>query len=176
MTDRATSKFQIFRTRDAVSLDETDHMEVVGMTEAIAEGASDAVSAGLDRAYDTRVVFSSPEMSLTYAWFKSEYPLPRHSHNSDCLYYIMAGSIKFGTETLSKGDGFLLPADMPYAYTAGPEGVELLEFRNTDTFNFKWLSAGPAFWETVAKTAGRKKEEWLTEKPPLNAAQLSLDE
>lgn len=171
MTDHAQTRFQIFRTSEAPSLNESNHMEMVGMTPEIGEHAVRLLQAGLDQAFDTRVVFSSPTMSLTYAWFKSDYPLPRHSHDSDCLYYVMAGSILFGNQTLGKGDGFLLPAGMPYAYVAGPEGVELLEFRTTDHFNFKWLTSGGAFWEAAIKTAQNKREDWLTEQPPLGAGQ-----
>jgi hypothetical protein len=169
MSDNNKSRFRIFRTSEAPSIDESNHMEVVGMTPEIGEQALRSLQAGLDRAYDTRVVFACPTMSLTYAWFKSDYPLPRHSHDSDCLYYIMAGSIRFGHQTLGKGDGFFLPADMPYAYIAGPDGVELLEFRGTDHFNFKWLTSGSAFWEAAIKTAQNKREAWLTEQPPLGA-------
>lgn len=169
MTSKTNSKLQIFRTQDAVPLEETEHMEIVGMTDEIIAGATRVQEAGFGAAYDTRVVFSSPDMSLTYAWFKSDYPLPRHSHDSDCLYYVIAGSIQFGKETLRKGDGFLLPADMPYAYVAGPDGVEILEFRNTSSFNFKWLTHGPAFWESTLATIERKRDDWQTEQPPLGA-------
>ncbi|MDQ1430431.1 MAG: hypothetical protein QOF40_1033, partial [Actinomycetota bacterium] len=32
------------------------------------------------------------------------------------------------------GSGFV-PADAPYAYTAGPEGIEILEFRHASAFD-----------------------------------------
>lgn len=42
-----------------------------------------------------------------------------------------------GTRTLGPGDGFFLPADQPYAYRAGPQGVKLLEFRHQACFDMK---------------------------------------
>ena len=32
-------------------------------------------------------------MHVSYIWFKSGYVLPPHSHDGDCLYYILAGSL-----------------------------------------------------------------------------------
>jgi hypothetical protein len=41
--------------------------------------------AGIEEGQAVKLLFSAPGFSLTYAWFKSGFPLPRHSHNSDCL-------------------------------------------------------------------------------------------
>jgi hypothetical protein len=70
-------------------------------------------------------------MSLVHAWFGPNFPLFRHSHPrmGDCLYYIVAGQAILGSRTLNPGDGFFVPNGMPYKYRAGPEGVEILEFR-----------------------------------------------
>ncbi|MGJ3627380.1 cupin domain-containing protein [Sphingomonas sp. MMS24-JH45] len=76
-----------------------------------------------------------PGMSLTYAWFKSGFPLPLHSHNADCLYYIIAGTLKLEREELGAGDGFFVGKDAPDQYKPGPTGVEVLEFRTADTFD-----------------------------------------
>jgi len=70
-------------------------------------------------------------MSLIHAWFGPNFPLFRHSHPKlgDCLYYIVAGSAVLGNRVLGPGDCFFVPNGMPYKYRAGPEGVEILEFR-----------------------------------------------
>jgi hypothetical protein len=70
-------------------------------------------------------------MSLAHAWFGANFPLFRHSHPAygDCLYYVIAGEITLGKRRLKPGSTFFLPNGMPYKYTAGPAGVELLEFR-----------------------------------------------
>jgi len=70
-------------------------------------------------------------MSLIHVWFGPNFPLFRHSHPryGDCLYYVVAGEITMGKRRLGPGSGFFVPNGMPYKYTAGPDGVELLEFR-----------------------------------------------
>ncbi len=70
-------------------------------------------------------------MSLVHAWFGPNFPLFRHSHPAygDCLYYVLAGEVILGRRRLGAGSGFFVPNGMPYKYTAGPAGVEVLEFR-----------------------------------------------
>lgn len=70
-------------------------------------------------------------MSLVHAWFGPNFPLFRHSHPrfGDCLYYIVAGEIIMGSRELKAGDGFFVPNGAPYKFQAGPNGVEVLEFR-----------------------------------------------
>jgi len=70
-------------------------------------------------------------MSLVHVWFGPNLPLFRHSHPryGDCLYYVVAGEILLGRRRLGPGSGFFVPNGMPYKYTAGPAGVEVLEFR-----------------------------------------------
>ena len=70
-------------------------------------------------------------MSLVHVWFGANFPLFRHSHPKfgDCLYYVVAGEILMGNQTLRAGSTFFVPNGQPYKYTAGPAGVELLEFR-----------------------------------------------
>ncbi|MAW28920.1 MAG: hypothetical protein CMP98_08975 [Gammaproteobacteria bacterium] len=70
-------------------------------------------------------------MSLVHVWFGPNMPLFRHSHpkNGDCLYYVAAGEAIMGRRTLGPGSTFFIPNGMPYKYTAGPDGVEVLEFR-----------------------------------------------
>ena len=70
-------------------------------------------------------------MSLVHVWFGANFELFRHSHPKygDCLYYVVAGELTLGNRKLGPGSTFFLPNGQPYKYTAGPAGVELLEFR-----------------------------------------------
>lgn len=70
-------------------------------------------------------------MSLVHAWFGPNFPLFTHSHPryGDCLYYVVAGEAILGKQRLGPGAGFFVPNGHPYKYTAGPAGVEILEFR-----------------------------------------------
>ena len=70
-------------------------------------------------------------MSLAHVWFGPNFELFRHSHPryGDALYYVVAGEITMGRKKLGVGSTIFLPNGHPYKYTAGPAGVEILEFR-----------------------------------------------
>ena len=70
-------------------------------------------------------------MTLAHIWFGPHFRLWRHSHPGlgDGLYYVVAGEIVMGKRTLGAGSTIFMPKEQPYQYTAGPAGVELLEFR-----------------------------------------------
>jgi quercetin dioxygenase-like cupin family protein len=106
--------FAILRARDAVDFDESGIMTTAMPTEIEMSGSIAAVEAGMLEGTRVKLLFAVPGMSLTHAWFKSGFPLPRHSHDADCLYYIIAGSLKIGTEELAAGDGFFVGAGVPY--------------------------------------------------------------
>lgn len=115
------------------------------------------------------VLFRQPGedgMSLTYGWFKSGYMLPRHSHNADCIYYMVAGSIIMGTQTLEAGDGVFIPSDAAYTFEAGPDGVELLEFRNAPDVHFHLRDNDDAHWEKVINARATRSAIWIDEVPP----------
>lgn len=163
-------KFQIFRAAEAPSLLEANCMDVLPFTPTQAEGLKAIHAAGQERGDETTVLVNIPGFSLVYAWFKKDYPLPLHSHNADCLYYIVSGSLKLGTEWLGARDSFFIPADVPYTYTPGPDGLEILEFRHAQTFDFNMLSKGEGFWKRAAATAAARQEEWkAASRPLLNA-------
>lgn len=129
-----------------------------------------AVGAGTS----SRVLFSAPGasgFSLVYAWFKSNYPLPTHSHNTPCLYYVVAGELLLGTQRLGAGDGFFVPANANYAYQAGPNGVEVLEFRDSSAFDFVMRGATLPMWERMAAICSANLEQWANETPPMRRSE-----
>lgn len=161
-----TETFRVFRKGDAPHLHETGAMVLAAMTPVVAEGVGRWVEAGLHEGNETRVLFSTPHMSLTYAWFKSDFPLPIHSHDADCLYYILAGSLKLGSELLQAGDGFFVGKDVPYSYRPGAEGVEVLEFRTVDHFDMKMKGATSAYWDKIVGGMDAARPNWGSESPP----------
>ncbi len=164
MTD---PRFAIFRSKEASSLEEAGVMRASGtLTPVELEGGQALAAAGYEEGHRLKLLFAAPGMSLTHVWFKSGFPLPRHSHDADCLYYIIAGSLRLGTEELGPGDGFLIGADVPYAYTPGESGVELLEFRTCGTFDIKLLADNPAFWDRALATVTAKQLVWPNEQIP----------
>jgi mannose-6-phosphate isomerase-like protein (cupin superfamily) len=166
-TARKAPRFEIFRGKDARDYAEHDVMSMDDITPAIAEGLAH-YSGGPDdvQGQIVEMLYAAPGFSLTKVWFKSGYPLPLHSHSTNCLYYILAGSIKVGTEELGPGDGFFVASDVPYTYTPGPEGVEVLEFRDTDKLNIRFMSRTKTFWEKAGKKISDRREIWKEELPP----------
>lgn len=99
--------------------------------------------------------------SLVHAWFGPGYRLSRHSHSADCLYYVLTGEAHMGSRVISAGDGFFVKADQPYVYEAGPEGVEVLEFRAATTFDMKVLDQTVERWQPILDAALANHDRWL---------------
>lgn len=161
-----TTRFRIFRKADAVDFETSGLMTPPALTPTQAEGAMALAQAGYANGHTIRLVFAMPGLSLAHAWFKSGFPLPRHSHDVDCLYYILAGSIRMGTEELGPGDAFFVGANVPYTYTPGEQGVELLEFRASSQFGIDLLVNNPAYWAKAAETVRQQQFAWQQEQPP----------
>ena len=164
------ARFQIYRAADAPAYSETTCMETVGLTDIMLDGIARAGEAGDSDGNEVKLLFAMPGMSLTYAWFKSGFPLPLHSHNADCLYYIIAGSLKLGTEELGPGDGFFVGSDVPYTYKPGPDGVEVLEFRTVEHFDMKFQGRTAAYWDKVVAGMDAARPNWSSEAPPSGRA------
>lgn len=164
-----STRFAIFRAQSAMDFEESGHMTPAELTQVALQGSIELAKAGYADGHRLKLLFAIPGLSLTHVWFKSGFPLPRHSHDADCLYYIIAGSIRIGTEELGPGDGFFVGADVPYSYTPGESGVELLEFRTADSFGIRLLANNPAFWAKAAETVRARKEAWAREMEPPSA-------
>jgi hypothetical protein len=158
--------FAIFRACDAVEYDETGVMTSQPLAEAAMAGSAAMLEAGMLEGSKLRLLFSRPGFSLSYAWFKSGFPLPRHSHNADCLYFIIAGSLRIGTEELGPGDGFFVGSDVPYTYMPGDLGVEVLEFRDSNNFDLKLLANNPEYWRKALDGLLRDREKWTEQIAP----------
>ncbi|KHK91443.1 cupin domain-containing protein [Novosphingobium malaysiense] len=169
MSDNETQRprFEIFRGADAPTLEECGCMTYEGDAPNLAAMQPRFAEATQARGEYNDVPYRRPGMSLARLWFKSGFPLPLHTHDCECLYYIVAGSVRMGSETLGAGDGFYVGADVPYSYTAGPEGVEILEFRNTDSFNIKVKDKPVEAWEKTVEVMRDASSRWDGENPPV---------
>ena len=167
-------RMKIFRSSEARAIQ--DHMPVLGVDSGVQAGlqqlaaatGSHPVTAGTRAS----LLFSEAGeqgMSLSHVWFKSGYILPRHSHNTDCLYYVVGGELRLGTQVLRKGEGFFIPADTAYTYEAGPEGVEVLEFRNATRFHFLFQGNDESHWSRIAGVLSASCEKWESEPAPTDA-------
>jgi quercetin dioxygenase-like cupin family protein len=111
----------------------------------------------------TKVLFKGDgdhELSLVYAHFLPGYRLPRHSHSADCLYYVLSGQAHMGNAVIGAGDGFFIRADQPYAYEAGPDGVEVLEFRTATSFDAKIHDRTVERWKPIVEAAEANLDTW----------------
>jgi quercetin dioxygenase-like cupin family protein len=105
--------------------------------------------------------------SLVKAWFGPHFVLPRHSHDADCLYYVVEGSLVMGSRTVSAGNGFFVPAGAPYAYEAGPDGVVVLEFRTRTSFGMNIVGGQLDRLRKMAEAADQHVERWKELRPQL---------
>jgi hypothetical protein len=163
--EKKAPPFEIFRARDACDYDESV-MHSGPTTPVEQEGMAAMMEAGMLEGSHLKLLYKRPGMSLTYVWFKSGFPLPLHSHSADCLYFIVAGSLRIGSEELGPGDGFFLGTDVPYAYVPGDDGVEVLEFRTSDNFDFRSLGKTGAYWEKAVANLLAARDHWPEETAP----------
>lgn len=100
--------------------------------------------------------------SITYVWFAPHCDIYRHSHNADCAYLVVGGQAILGNHVLERGDGFFVPGDAPYAYKAGAEGVEIIEFRPNggDQVTMNVLEANLDRWRQMTADAEAHRELW----------------
>jgi hypothetical protein len=165
-----TARMRIFRAADAYEIDETI-MPMAGVDENVLAGFQQVASCGLENGHRVRCLFQDKTgtgMSLVHIWYKSGFVLPQHRHDADCVYYVIAGEIHAGNAVVGQGDGLYIPKDHDYTYMAGPEGVELLEFRNTATFNIFFNGKDPGQWSRMAAAAEDNADAWkLQTKPPV---------
>ena len=153
----SSSKFAVFRFRDAREPVKAGVMTIAPMDPEQLPAIDVCMQAGIADGADTRLVFRGGGMSIVNVWFKTAYPLPLHTHNCDCLYYIIGGTLRLGTEELGTGDGFFVPANVPYTYTPGEHGVELVEFRNSESFDLKGRTTA-AFWAKALSVTKQNHE------------------
>jgi hypothetical protein len=160
---RQANAIEIFRRDDAPP---SVSGPKAGLTEVSIAGLTSLREAGMADGAETRLLFQDHGFSLIHVWFKSGFPLFRHSHGPDCLYQVIGGSLRLGEEVLRKGDGFFLPRGTLYAFEVGPEGVELLEIRREPICDTVVRADNPAFWEKALETIRARRQIWLNEPRP----------
>jgi mannose-6-phosphate isomerase-like protein (cupin superfamily) len=175
------AKLAVFRAAEGTPLEEYESMEPVYSPDVLA-GLTKLYEAGVSDGYSSRVLFESGGsngFSLIYAWFKGNFPLTAHLHDADCLYFVIGGELTLGkgvgSEIVRAGDGFFVPAGHMYGYTAGPEGVEILEFRSVSKFNIEYKGQPPAAWAALAAIMAANRQQWKTQVPPSRGASRRAD-
>jgi hypothetical protein len=166
--------FTLFRARDALPYEEAGVMTADPDSTTASEDFSPLIEGGMLEGSQVSLLFSRPGLSLTHAWFKTGFPLPRHSHNADCAYFIISGSLRIGTEELGPGDGFFVGTDVPYTYTPGEGGVEVLEIRTANLFDIKLLVNNKAWWDRAAERLGKVQPRWSEETAPPSGIKIGV--
>ncbi len=167
----ARNRITLFRAGEGKPLDH-ESMPFDGIDEATMAGLGRIMASGPQAAdgSHTTILFQTggaePGVSLSHAWFKSGFISPRHSHNADCIYYILAGEARFGAARLGPGDGIFIPAGDGYVLEVGEEGCELLEFRNAAQFNIHFKGNDEAHWGKIAQSYAAHMPDWASEPPP----------
>jgi quercetin dioxygenase-like cupin family protein len=161
----------IHRASDAVNLEDTDFMTPPEFPEGAPRISAEL---GADAAAGSQIKVLNRDdggFSLVHVWFKANYPLPRHSHDADCMYYVISGMAIMGSQKLRAGDSFFVPSDAPYQYTAGPDGVEVLEIRHgVDQFDIKVAADASQLQKLVAAAASNRQHWKESEVSPTFAA------
>jgi quercetin dioxygenase-like cupin family protein len=164
-TTRHKRGITIYRAADAPNLEATDFMSTPQMSPEARAGLSQSTRAGIVDGGVVKVLAREADgFSLVHVWFKANYPLPRHSHDADCMYYVISGSAVMGNQVLRAGDSFFVPADAPYQYDAGPDGVEVLEVRHgTERFDMKIPDVSAERWKSMADAVEANRNGWAAE-------------
>jgi hypothetical protein len=168
-SDGARKRMTVFRAADAKDVQED--MPLVGVDESVQAGFAKMMAMGAKAGSGEQAVcvFREPGekgLSLCYAWFKSNYVLVKHSHDADCIYYVISGELHAGSAVLKAGDGIFVPCDHPYTFTAGPEGVEFVEFRNATQFHINLKGNDEAHWDKIGSAYRDNKAKWEKETVP----------
>lgn len=161
-----TNRITLFRSTDD-HRGEHSHIVETGVDDTVRQGFARWAEAGLaEGAALTCIatIAASPDSprgtSLTHVRIGRHFLTPRHSHDVDCIYYVLAGSLRVGGGSLGRGDGMQVPAGEVYALEAGPEGAELLEFRSAIRFGIHYVQNDAAHWERIVGAAAANSAAW----------------
>ena len=149
-------RFQLFNGSPVGELD--DLMTPPEMPASVIESFELADIALVNEGFRTEPIFCDSDpagFSLVNIRLAPEAILPSHTHEVDCLYYVLSGSIVLGRRTLGAGAGFFVPADQPYGYRAGSEGAAVLEFRRSTRFGMVITDGSASRWREIVDTAKR---------------------
>jgi mannose-6-phosphate isomerase-like protein (cupin superfamily) len=167
---------KLYRAADAVDNGTTGFRGDGWASEETSKHLNALYEAGHNDGVQSSLLFrQTPEeggFSAVIVWGKPNYPLARHSHRSDCMYFVITGSATLGNVTLRPGDSFYAPDGAPYAWTAGPDGVEILEVRrNVDLIGTDMAEMSAATFERYLGAVEANHDRWteLDESPTFAA-------
>ena len=146
-----------------------DMMRPEGLEGSVLAGFARAEEAGMHDGHRLRCLYRSPlpnGPSLCHMWLKSGFVTPRHKHDTNCIYYVLAGQLKLGNATAGPGEGLFVPEGTVYSIEAGPEGLEVLEFRTDTAFNVLYTGNDEANWDRIVGAVAGNAAGWAGQQPP----------
>ncbi len=160
-TEQSRKSMVFYKSADAPSLDDDGMMTPPAIDRSVYTTYDLAPMADGNR---VTVLFKGdgPDgFSLVHSWFGANFQLPRHSHSTDCLYYVLSGEISMGNRLMTAGDGFFIKKDAIYAYIAGHNGAEVLEFRSATSFDMQIADKTPEHWRPIIEAVTANHEDWV---------------
>jgi quercetin dioxygenase-like cupin family protein len=157
------SRFVIFRYDEAPECAETDVTRPPTGSDHTMERYRELWEAGSADGIMAKVLYRQSgerPMSVVHSYVKPGRIVPRHSHDTDCLYCVSSGSITLGRQVLRPGDGLFVPANHSYAYRAGDDGAEVLEFRMARSFGQVVRDETDGTWDQYVAIAAERRDEW----------------
>ena len=64
-----------------------------------------------------------------------------HSHDEHEIMYVVTGELHFGTEVLGPGSSVFIPGGAFYTFSAGPDGLQFLNFRPRQDLSYTPLKS-----------------------------------
>lgn len=163
----AKPRMQLFRAEGTPL--EPDMMYPEGLEGSVMAGFARAEEAGMHEGHRLRCLYRSPlpdGPSLCHMWLKSGFITPRHKHDTNCIYYVLAGELKLGNASAGKGEGVFVPEGTIYSIEAGPLGLEVLEFRTDTKFNVFYTGNDEANWDRIVDAVSGNVVDWAGQPPP----------
>ncbi len=172
MPQTAKPRMQLFRAGGTPL--EPDMMAPEGLDGSVLAGFARAEEAGMHEGHRLRCLYRSPlpdGPSLCHMWLKSGFVTPRHKHDTNCIYYVLAGKLKLGNASAGPGEGVFVPEATVYSIEAGPQGLEVLEFRTDTAFNVFYTGNDEANWDRIVDAVSGNVMDWADQSPPSELAQ-----
>ena len=167
---------RLYRAADAPMLADTD------ATSTDFEAAPEVIDvamklAGADCSINrilAKVPIEDGGLTVLYLFFKPNFPLFPHKHDVNSLYVVIGGSIVdfMGDEVLRPGDCWSVKEGNPYHYSAGPDGVEVLElFAGQEHVKIIMTDAAADRLDAAQEAVRQNEDVWrgITEGPLFTA-------
>ena len=95
-------------------------------------------------------------------WFKPHYPLPRHTHDVDCLYYVVSGTAVMGNQELRPVTASSYPQKRRTSTPPVPTEWRSWSSGTARSFDIKVTEDDPARWDAMIATANEQRSAWQT--------------